>query len=208
MLDAVREVKPPFSPESVAREFASFFLSYRVSKVRGDRYAGEWPREQFRKYGVDYEPAAKPKSELYGELLPLINSRRVALLDNARLVSQLIALERRVSRGGRDSIDHPPGAHDDLANSVAGVVSMLAEGEGQFTGFLTFMKWQAEGYPEDLIRPAERIIAAELAGRVEGATLARGLGTDGKAILRRRRRRDPRRSGGRASAAPRRLPRP
>jgi hypothetical protein len=24
-------------------------------------------------------------------------------------------LERRTSRGGRDSIDHPPGGHDDLA---------------------------------------------------------------------------------------------
>jgi hypothetical protein len=127
VLDAVREVRPPFSPESVARELASFFLSYRVSKVRGDRYAGEWPREQFRKCGVDYEPAAKPKSELYGELLPVINSRRVALLDNGRLVSQLIALERRTSRGGRDSIDHPPGGHDDLANAAAGAVGLAAD---------------------------------------------------------------------------------
>jgi hypothetical protein len=81
VLDAVREAKPPFSPESVAREMASFFLTYRVNTVRGDRYAGEWPREQFRKCGVYYEPAARPKSELYGELLPVINSRRAALLE-------------------------------------------------------------------------------------------------------------------------------
>jgi hypothetical protein len=129
ILDAVREVKPPFSPEAIAAELASFFLSYRVRKVRGDRYAGEWPREQFRKHGVDYETAAKPKSELFGELLPVINSRRVALLDDNRVVAQLTGLERRTSRGGRDSIDHPPGAHDDLANSVAGVISMLAADE-------------------------------------------------------------------------------
>ena len=31
-------------------------------------------------------------------------------------------LERRTSRGGRDSIDHAPGAHDDLPNAVAGVL--------------------------------------------------------------------------------------
>lgn len=126
VLDAVREARPPFSPESVAREMASFFLSYRISKVRGDHYAGQWPREQFRKWGVDYEPSGKPKSELYGDLLPVINSRRVALLDDARLVSQLTALERRTSRGGRDSIDHPPGGHDDLANAVAGAVTLAA----------------------------------------------------------------------------------
>jgi hypothetical protein len=29
-------------------------------------------------------------------------------------------LERRTARGGKDSIDHAPGAHDDLANCVAG----------------------------------------------------------------------------------------
>ena len=50
----------------------------------------------------------------------MMNSRAVALLDNDRLERQLVALERKVSRGGRDSIDHPPGGHDDLANVAAG----------------------------------------------------------------------------------------
>jgi hypothetical protein len=35
---------------------------------------------------------------------------------------QLISLERRTARGGRDSIDHPPGAHDDLINAAAGAI--------------------------------------------------------------------------------------
>jgi hypothetical protein len=35
---------------------------------------------------------------------------------------QLTSLERRTSRGGRDSIDHAPGAHDDIANAVAGAL--------------------------------------------------------------------------------------
>jgi hypothetical protein len=34
---------------------------------------------------------------------------------------QLCGLERRVARSGRDSIDHAPGAHDDVANCVAGL---------------------------------------------------------------------------------------
>jgi hypothetical protein len=34
----------------------------------------------------------------------------------------LCALERRTARGGRDSIDHPKGGHDDLINAAAGVL--------------------------------------------------------------------------------------
>jgi len=103
--DCVREVKPPFSPESLVAEYAALLKTYR-------RYAGESPREQFRKHGIDYLPSDKSKSELYGALLPLLNSRRVDLLDNKRLTSQLLGLERRTARGGRDSIDHAPSGHE------------------------------------------------------------------------------------------------
>lgn len=126
ILDAVREVVPPFSPEGVVGEFAELLSSYRVTKVIGDRYAGEWPREQFRKTGFAYEVSAKPKSELYRDLLPLINSRRVELLDLSKLMTQLVGLERRTARGGRDSIDHAPGGHDDIANAVAGALTTVA----------------------------------------------------------------------------------
>ena len=37
-------------------------------------------------------------------------------------MTQLTSLERRTARGGRDSIDHAPGAHDDIANAVAGAL--------------------------------------------------------------------------------------
>jgi len=109
VVDALREIKPPFSPESVVGEFSALLKSYRVSKTTGDRYAGEWPREHFREHGITYEPAAKAKSDLYRDLLPAINSRKLDLLDDARLLTQLVGLERRTARGGRDSIDHPPG---------------------------------------------------------------------------------------------------
>ncbi len=122
ILDVIRERKPPFSPEAVAEEYAKLIRSYRCTTVYGDRYGGEWPREQFRKHGVNYEPAEKSKSELYRDLLPLINSTAADLLDHDRLVTQLISLERRTSRGGKDSIDHAPGAHDDIANAVAGAL--------------------------------------------------------------------------------------
>jgi hypothetical protein len=122
ILDMVRERRPPFSPEAVVEEFANELKNYRITTVAGDRYAGEWPRERFRLHGVNYEVADKSKSELYVALLPLVNSRAVDLLDDDRLVNQLVCLERRTARGGRDSVDHPRGAHDDLANAAAGVV--------------------------------------------------------------------------------------
>jgi hypothetical protein len=122
MLDALRERRPPFSPEDVVSEFAELLKRYRIARVQGDRYAGEWPREAFRKYGVTYEASARPKSDLYRDLLPRLNSREVELLDEPRLVPQLVGLERRTARGGRDSIDHAPGSHDDIANATAGVL--------------------------------------------------------------------------------------
>jgi hypothetical protein len=128
VIDCIREVRPPFSPQSVVREFATVLATYRLKKVSGDRYGGEWPREAFQSAHIKYELAAKPKSAIYIDALPLLNSRRLELLDNSRLIGQLCALERRTARGGRDSIDHPPGAHDDVANSVAGVaVQLLAK---------------------------------------------------------------------------------
>jgi len=145
VVDAVREVKPPFSPEDVVDEFATLLKRYRIVKVTGDRYAGEWPREQFRKLRISYEPAAKPKSDLYRDLLPAINSRRIDLLDHPRLVNQLVSLERRTARGGRDSIDHAPGAHDDIANVVAGVSAMLAKSN------YNMLAW-FDDEPSDLLR--------------------------------------------------------
>jgi hypothetical protein len=76
---------------------------------------------------VTYRPSERTKGELYRDFLPLVNSGRVELLDVSRLVTQLTSLERRTGRGGRDTIDHAPGASDDVANAVAGVLAIGAE---------------------------------------------------------------------------------
>jgi hypothetical protein len=122
ILDCVRERRAPFSPDDCVIEQAATLRSYWIGTVQGDRYAGEWPRERFAAHGIRYEPCATVKSDLYRDLLPALNARRVELLDHPRLINQLIGLERRTARGGRDSIDHAPGAHDDLANVIAGAV--------------------------------------------------------------------------------------
>jgi hypothetical protein len=122
VLDCLHEVRAPFDPDQAVAECADVLARYDVSVVRGDRYAGEWPRARFKERGIVFEQSARPKSDLYGDLLPLINAGRVELLDNRRLVAQLVGLERRTSRAGRDSIDHGPGGHDDCANAAAGLL--------------------------------------------------------------------------------------
>jgi hypothetical protein len=133
ILDLVREVKPPFSPEAVVEEFAGTLKNYRITTVQGDRYAGEWVAAAFRKNGINYSPSERTKSELYADLLPVVNSRGCDLLDSDRLVTQLTNLERRVGRSGKDSIDHGPGGHDDIANAVAGAITLAAKlyGDGR-----------------------------------------------------------------------------
>jgi len=125
ILDALRESKPPFSPARVVKEFTCLLKRYRIHEVTGDRYGGDWPREQFRDSGVRYIVADLPKTGLYQELMPSINSAGIELLDHQRLLNQILNLERKTSRGGKDSIDHPPHGHDDLANVIAGVNFLL-----------------------------------------------------------------------------------
>ena len=122
VLDYIGERKAPFSPESVVAEFAQVFKQYRVASIRGDRYGGEWPRERFAEHGITYLPAEMNRSELYLAFLPVLNSGRLSLLDNQRMVTQFTALERRTGRSGKDSVDHAPGSHDDVCNSVAGAI--------------------------------------------------------------------------------------
>ncbi len=121
VLDCIREFKPPFSPEVVVGELAGVLRSYGLCEVTGDAYSGEFVRELFRDNGISYKVSRKSKSEIYIDLLPMLNSGRVALLDHPKMVSQLCSLERRTTRGtGRDIVDHAPNGHDDLINAAAG----------------------------------------------------------------------------------------
>jgi hypothetical protein len=117
VIDALREVKPPFSPEAVVEEFSKLLKDYRVTSIIGDRYAGEWPREQFGKFGISYEAFAAAKSDLYRDLLALLNSARVDLLDNPRLISQLVGLAGLAAIVGKHGgYDHSYRGWDDCTD--------------------------------------------------------------------------------------------
>jgi hypothetical protein len=160
ILDCLREIRPPFSPEAVVEEFCDLLKRYSVTKVKGDRYAGLWPTAQFAKRGIKYEPSEDPKGILYLNLLPHINSGKVRLLGNKRLATQLIGLERRTSRAGRDSIDHAPGGHDDVANAAAGaLLAATAKKPKMRVGAIDFARTgQVFWHDEEPERPRIRIV--------------------------------------------------
>jgi hypothetical protein len=56
---------------------------------------------------LTYTASELPKSGLYVDLLPKLNSKTVRLVNNGRLVNQIAALERRTSR---QRLDRPSAA--------------------------------------------------------------------------------------------------
>lgn len=120
IVDAVRARKG--KPADIVSEYAALMREYAVHRVVADRYGGSWPSDEFQRHGIQCETSRKPKSDLYLDLLAALNSGRVELPPDERLHTQLANLERRTTRGGKDSIDHPSGGHDDRANVIAGVV--------------------------------------------------------------------------------------
>jgi hypothetical protein len=130
VLDMIREVIPPFDPESVVVDFCSDLRRYGLGSVEGDHYGGDWVGSRFMDCGIVYQVAEKTKSQIYGEFLPLLNAQQVEYLDHRRLINQTLGLERKTARGGKDSIDHSPtpGSHDDVVNAAAGVLVATAHG--------------------------------------------------------------------------------
>jgi hypothetical protein len=168
VLDLIREVKPPFSPEQVCRDFAKDLARYRITEATADRYAADFATEAMRRHGVKLGAADKTKSDLYKELLPALNSGRVELLDVPRLHAQFVGLERRTARGGRDSIDHAPGGHDDLINSAAGALVQAANKPKS-----TRLTWGTPGWRCGGRVTGRRRLPGEQPGQIVGDPFAR-----------------------------------
>jgi hypothetical protein len=140
VIDKLRHFPAPHNPYQVVAEMVSTLREYQINRATADAYSAEWAKQAFSSHGIQLENAsqsqwnsgaqvrqkvAKPRNVLYAELLPRLTSGGIELPDNELLISQLCALERRTRSGGRDTIDHPPGGHDDLSNVVAGVADAL-----------------------------------------------------------------------------------
>jgi hypothetical protein len=111
-------------PAVITEEYAAVLKAYSVRQVYSDKYAGNWPGDEFKKHGITIDYSPKARSELYLDALPAITSGRVELPPDSKLLTQFIGLERKTSKQGRDSVNHAPGAHDDRANAAAGLIAL------------------------------------------------------------------------------------
>lgn len=172
VLDLAREIRPPFDPAQATAEFCNTIKSYGLHTVTGDRYAAQWVVSAFAANGVTYEHTTKSRSEIYLELLPQINSQSIRLLDLPKLQTQLTSLERRTSRSGRDSVDHPPGAHDDLANAAAGALVLAAAEAIDLSGGIFHLAFNRHGFSLAARRPSQAMDDKEFEARFGLATEA------------------------------------
>jgi len=124
-VDCLRAWQPPFNPSGVVAEIEDLLNAYRVSRITSDRYGAAWVSEAFAARGIRHSASELVKSDRYLSLVGFLNSRRIELPANARMVRELRSLERRRGPSGKDRVDHPPGGHDDLANAVAGLAYLL-----------------------------------------------------------------------------------
>jgi len=136
-VDALFEKRAPFDADQTIDEVAHLLKCYNVNTVRGDDYGADLVVSAFRRRGISYKnlklgdaegrQGRLNRSEIYLNSVGLFTAGRVKLPDNPRLVHQLISLERRAARSsGHDTVDHPAGGHDDLANACCGCLVALA----------------------------------------------------------------------------------
>lgn len=100
------------------KEIADILGRYGIDEVTGDRYAGQWVRQAFKKEEITYTDADE-KSKAYLETEPFFAQGRIQILDHPTLIRELRLLERRARPGGKTIVDHPRGGHDDYANALA-----------------------------------------------------------------------------------------
>jgi hypothetical protein len=125
VLDCIYERRPPFNPASACAEIADLLKSYRIHEVTGDKYAAGFVISAFKSVNLTYRHSDRDRSTIYCDVLPLFTSGRVLLLDHPRMAAQFIGLERRTGVT-RDRVDHSPGQHDDICNSVAGALTLVS----------------------------------------------------------------------------------
>ena len=122
----------------ICRELVEAMLVACATTVSGVESTFRWKNQ------VNQEKA-------FLELLPKINSGTVRLLDNREQTRQLLALERRRGRSGKDSLSHPTAGHDDRGVALAMSVLAAKKRRASFIGFApnwsftpeeTFERWK------------------------------------------------------------------
>ncbi len=110
----------PHDPAAVIAEFAAIIKRYGAHRVVSDNYAGTFVSGNFERHGIKFTRSSMVKSTIYLESVPHFMQGKVELIDHKKALRELRLLERRVSKSGRDTVDHPKNGSDDYINSLLG----------------------------------------------------------------------------------------
>lgn len=151
-----RRGRLPLDLEAAVADCVADLKSYGLREVVGDRYAGAWVVEAFRKHGISYRYSERTKSELYLDLMPLITVGRVELPPDAETIRQAKLLQRKRGAQGKDAVDAPPGGHDDRINAAALAVHQLAGAAVTITPEMFWSSGRRATAPERLFQVFDR----------------------------------------------------
>jgi hypothetical protein len=145
VVDVIRGVPAPHDPASVAREFVALAKEYRCRVITADQYAKGWVRGTIEACGAEYKQSKLPRSELYLEGLVLFARGQVRMPSHDVTLREMRLLQRRTAKSGRDSVDHIVGGHDDHANSVFGVLYLVAQPRPEALPIMSGKVWNGAG---------------------------------------------------------------
>jgi hypothetical protein len=149
VLDALREIESPHSPQHACAEFAAILKGFHIHEIILDRFATSFVAEHFERAGISYRASEFSRSQLYIKLLPQLNSGTVVLLDHKRMAQQFAGLVRSCGRNA-DAVDHRSGQHDDCANATAGcLVEIFKDNQEGSLGLLEFERQISSGARRD-----------------------------------------------------------
>jgi hypothetical protein len=140
ILDYLMEACPPFDNKEVIREIMMICRQYRVYEITQDRHAIGWIAADLEPHEITVNASDKTKSQIYEHFAILMNKNEIELLDNPRLKSQVVGLQRILKSGGIVKIDHYRGGHDDCINAVAGALVLTAQ-KDEFVGLADRIEW-------------------------------------------------------------------
>lgn len=126
------------NPAAITEEFSQILKAYGCKKAYSDKYAGQYPATEFKRHGITLKYTDKNRSQLYTELLPMLNTGQIELPADTVLINQLSALERTPGRL-TDIVNHSPGSHDDFSNAVAGLAYHARSGTKDYPKFTVSM---------------------------------------------------------------------
>jgi len=125
IIDLVRSQPPPFDPDAQTKTYCELLRRYRVNRIQGDRFSGDWCARSHQRHGVYYEKCERPKNEIYLECESPVNCGLVELPPMDSLVHQLKLLVRTPRSGTKDKVDTAGGQPEDEANVCCGVIWLL-----------------------------------------------------------------------------------